>query len=130
MEQLLDRHGRRAERITGYTVVHFEGAPVRRTGWRNAGAHTVRLVACDPDGVVIAEVEELNTKDAGAELVRVVYDIHRRIVAEAARHRCERCGRVKPASFHHKQHRSKGRSDAVSNGEWLCNECHQKEHGG
>lgn len=50
-------------------------------------------------------------------------------LAEEQGHRCANCAKFAPLSFHHIQHRSKGRLDTKENIEGLCIDCHNIEHG-
>ena len=68
-------------------------------------------------------------KDVFASLVSAVYAFRCQVVLERQRWMCATCGRRTGLSVHHKVHRSKGRSDALSNLEGLCIDCHNAAHG-
>jgi hypothetical protein len=108
---------REAERITGYEI------------WPDESLPKYTFVAWDGT-VEIARAGGKSEKDALRALVQDVYRIHSRIVIKEQKYLCGRCGKRKSLSVHHKVHRSKGRSDALTNLIALCSDCHREEHGG
>lgn len=112
-------NARKAEEITGYTVIE-----------RVSATPEFRFAAVDEQGMTVAEGFGRSEPEAIHRLVERVYRIHASAVALKQRNRCHECGRLKPLQAHHVKHRSKGRDDRMANIRMLCSDCHHLQHGG
>jgi nitrate/TMAO reductase-like tetraheme cytochrome c subunit len=86
----------------------------------------------DTSGIGIGFIVSGSGQTESEALENIVKANYRRVCDELAKeqaHRCANCDKLAPLSFHHKQHRSKGRLDTKQNLEGLCVDCHNIEHG-
>lgn len=114
---------RKAETINGYrTTVEAAIAAGKRlylaTAWNEDGTPFLRVTAlANP----IASVNVLITK---------VYQRHCEEVRASQKHRCARCGELKPLECHHIKYKSHGRDDRKPNLQADCVDCHGSIHNG
>lgn len=110
----------KVERITGLTVVIFEGS---------------NMVAHDEDGLIHWEAR-FHASRAGVDraadsiIDRNYAAMRRRVFAEQGG-KCAECGKFRPLECDHRNSRgSNGRDDRRENLQGLCNPCHEKKHRG
>jgi 5-methylcytosine-specific restriction endonuclease McrA len=110
-----------ATKRTGYEIVRlYTPYPddIKQVGWR----------ALDAQGKVVAEKQDTNLATALQDLCDLIYDVHRQIVLERSKGRCEQCGGRRHLQIHHKIFRSHGRDDRISNLIVLDLDCHERAH--
>lgn len=114
---------RTAEKISGWSYQAFvEGSDRKRL---------IRVKATSPDLQTEYAATALKESRAVATVVGMIYNHNRNLVLKRAAGRCENCGLRRPLQVHHKQFRSHGRDDRVSNLTAICcgnDGCHEAAH--